>query len=629
MAQSITKPRFTPNFCSLEASSSFQGHAPLGPSWVSIVACPADFPPELFETATSQLVHHPEYNSTLILRSEVVADYADSDALQPSVPGLEGFTPIRTIHRRLLPRRPGRDAALDQHCTFYASSSPSTHDTADAPPSPIFVLVLTPLLQPGAQLPYFHPLVSHLAFRLLPASSSSPASLRIEAHPLPASSIPTDPGSRLHRTALALLETLHRYAWGAHTQYRKRVAHDTLVPRDTYQDLYLVMRERWKHVVGEWREATDPIKHVFEDVGIATFLILLWKDTYKDEDGGDEHGPQDSASEPWKRWPRPPGGFVDMGCGNGLLTHILISEGYAGTGFDLRERSSWTHYPPRTRAALSVRVFDPAAFASPSARAGASDDGGDESSSTDDDDTGDAPALDLPRGAFLIGNHADELTPWLPVLAARAGAGAGASGYLSIPCCAWTFERKFERARDRPWAVSAAAVAGTSGSANARQDAQGEQEAAFAAALNLGSDNQLGSAYARYRVWLASLSAWLGWVVEVEVLRIPSTRNWAIVGRKRLPQPPPSSAPQERERKQSHNAGQERLADDVYADRAQAIIDGVAARGVFRARRPEGKAGDAHDAAEAEARGRERALGREDEVGWLDAGLEGMQVADL
>ncbi|ETW76216.1 hypothetical protein HETIRDRAFT_239074, partial [Heterobasidion irregulare TC 32-1] len=431
-----------------------------------------------FETATSQLVHHPEYNSTLILRSEVLADYAGSDALQPSVPGLEGFTPIRTIHRRLLPRRPGRDAALDQHCTFYTSSSPSARDAADAPPSSISVLVLTPLLQPGTQLPYFHPLVSHLAFRLLPASSTSSASLRIDAHPLPASSIPTDPDSRLHRTALALLETLHRYAWGAHTQYRKRVAHDTLVPRDTYQDLYLVMRERWKHVVGEWREATDPLKHVFEDVGIATFLMLLWKDTYKDEHGGDEHGPQDLVSEPWKRWPRPPGGFVDMGCGNGLLTHILISEGYAGTGFDLRERSSWTHYPPRTRAALSVRE----AY----------------------EDTGDAPVLDLPRGAFLIGNHADELTPWLPVLAARAG--VGTSGYLSIPCCAWT------------------------DSADAGRDAQGEQEATFAAALNLGSDNQLGSAYARYRVWLASLSAWLGWEVEVEVLRIPSTRNWAIVG---------------------------------------------------------------------------------------------------
>ena len=64
-----------------------------------------------------------------------------------------------------------------------------------------------------------------------------------------------------------------------------------------------------------------------QDVGIATFLILLWKDTYKDEDGGDEHGPQDSASEPWKRWPRPPGGFVDMGCA--LPLHPLISRSHS------------------------------------------------------------------------------------------------------------------------------------------------------------------------------------------------------------------------------------------------------------------------------------------------------------
>jgi tRNASer (uridine44-2'-O)-methyltransferase len=90
---------------------------------------------------------------------------------------------------------------------------------------------------------------------------------------------------------------------------------------------------------------------VMQDIGIATFLILLWKDTY-----GPETIPPDPApvaapntpsaqaqapvapleAEPWRRWPRPPGGFIDLGCGNGLLTHILISEGYAGYGFDLR-----------------------------------------------------------------------------------------------------------------------------------------------------------------------------------------------------------------------------------------------------------------------------------------------------
>ena len=33
--------------------------------------------------------------------------------------------------------------------------------------------------------------------------------------------------------------------------------------------------------------------------------------------------------------------FVDLGCGNGLLTYILMSEGYNGIGIDLRKRKIW------------------------------------------------------------------------------------------------------------------------------------------------------------------------------------------------------------------------------------------------------------------------------------------------
>jgi hypothetical protein len=33
-----------------------------------------------------------------------------------------------------------------------------------------------------------------------------------------------------------------------------------------------------------------------------------------------------------------------------------------------------------------------------------------------------------------------------------------------------------------------------------------------------------------YRIWLGSLSLHCGWEVESETLRIPSTRNWAIIG---------------------------------------------------------------------------------------------------
>jgi len=282
---------------------------------------------------------------------------------------------------------------------------------------------------------------------------------------------------------------------------------------------------------------------VMQDIGIATFLMLLWKDTY-----GPETIPPDPApvaapnapkahahapvtppdAEPWRRWPRPPGGFIDLGCGNGLLTHILISEGYVGYGFDLRARTSWTHYPQATQSHLLVRALDPTAptrvrllpmkhheqnrldpisNSQPPDTGNIDDDdangstsnggGGGSSSSGSVED----PEVLLPTGCFLIGNHADELTPWIPPLATRYLA----SGYLSIPCCAWSFDARFDRARDVPFS------------------------AVDTESLNLGGEGT-SSSYALYRIWLAALSVHCGWAVEVEMLRIPSTRNWAIVG---------------------------------------------------------------------------------------------------
>jgi len=55
------------------------------------------------------------------------------------------------------------------------------------------------------------------------------------------------------------------------TNYKKRVIHDCLVPREIYQDLYLIMRERHKHLVDTWKEVTDPLKHVFE---VNTFVVM-------------------------------------------------------------------------------------------------------------------------------------------------------------------------------------------------------------------------------------------------------------------------------------------------------------------------------------------------------------------
>ncbi|KAG2112408.1 hypothetical protein DEU56DRAFT_202623 [Suillus clintonianus] len=540
------RPRFNPSPCDVHPlhhdvpplrDSDSNDSNPLHFKFQSLVSCPADVPLELFETAVSQLIHHPEYNSTLILRSETISD---SDTTIPSAaPRLEGYCPVRNVHRKLLPRRPGRDSGLEQHCTLYALE---TGEFAGLPS----MLVLTPLVPEGESLPYYHPTVSHLAFRFIPSnitttsdSTSAQPALRIEVTPLPGT--PTDLNSRLYRTALALLDTLHRYLWGTLTHYQKRVQHDVLIPREVYQDVYLKMRERHKGIVNTWKESTDPLKHVFEDIGIATYLMLFWKDMFATS------SVKELDESPWKSWPRP-SGFLDLGCGNGLLTHILSAEGYAGYGIDLRARTSWAHYPDSSQAALKVHALDPTQLLSPG-----------NSNSNDEGKSFWGP------GVFLIGNHADELTPWLPVLATLTGA----SGYLSIPCCAWMFDERFTRSSaasaldfSEDELLDAATPVGTLAS-------EAEDEAIFIASLGLGAEGTHKSQYSAYRIWLARLSRWLGWKIECDTLRIPSTRNWAIVGRERLP-------------------GDQ----SIFVDRARRIVEDVVRRGAFKTRTPEGKGHD-------------------------------------
>jgi len=186
----------------------------------------------------------------LILRSDTLGDITTN--FSASVPIFENLRPLRCIHRKLLPRRPGRDDELEQFCTLYG---PSGTDHSDL----VSTLVLTPIIPPGSSLPYYHPTVSHLGFRYI---SSEPPTLQIDAVLLP--DTPSNLNSRLYRTCLSLLDTLHRYGWGAVINYKKRVIHDCLVPREAYQDLYLIMRERYRYFVDQWQESTDPLKHVYE-----------------------------------------------------------------------------------------------------------------------------------------------------------------------------------------------------------------------------------------------------------------------------------------------------------------------------------------------------------------------------
>lgn len=227
----------------------------------------------------------------MILRSEIIEESKQESRLE--VPSLRGFRFVRNVYRRLLPRRPGRDPPIEQDCTFYSDLyGPPCNDVQNCDrevegrsdsETPVNCLILTPKLKQGVEMPYYHPAVFHIAFRYLYSTGSdntnlgvgnnAKALIRIEVVLQPNAPDPKDINARLYRTCLALLETIHRYGYGIFTNYRKRVHHDCIVSREEYQDLYLIMRERHKHLVNEWHEATDPLKHVFE-VSLASGLAL-------------------------------------------------------------------------------------------------------------------------------------------------------------------------------------------------------------------------------------------------------------------------------------------------------------------------------------------------------------------
>lgn len=135
--------------------------------------------------------------------------------------------------------------------------------------------------------------------------------------------------------------------------------------------------------------------------------------------------------------------------------------------------------------------------------------------------------LRIPDGVFVIGNHADELTPYVPILSILYGA----SGYLNIPCCPWDLDQKFTRANSGQYPLPMHDIEGRDETSEGTEAGDVVDDSdQWIEGLNLGGDGKFTSSYSAYRIWLARLTSWCGWEIETEALRIPSTRNWALVG---------------------------------------------------------------------------------------------------
>ncbi|XP_057711163.1 probable tRNA (uracil-O(2)-)-methyltransferase [Corythoichthys intestinalis] len=212
----------------------------------------------------------------------------------------------------------------------------------------------------------------------------------------------------------------------------------SLLPVEKYGLVYQQLKNKYKAMVKVWPEVTDPEKFVYEDVAIATYLLVLWSEERAELD-------LDSRQS-----------FVDLGCGNGLLVHILANEGHPGKGIDVRKRKIWDTYGPDT--VLREEAVTP------------------------------GRSFLFPETDWLIGNHSDELTPWIPVTAARS---SYSCRYFVLPCCFFDFFGKYRRRRSQK------------------------------------------SQYREYVDFVAEVSRVSGFRTQRDCLRIPSTKRVCLLGRRR------------------------------------------------------------------------------------------------
>lgn len=464
--------------------------------WTIVQAAPAKFPPQYFLDVSRNLLENPNLTASHLARAELsYQSFADATYhpkatapedlasivkhLRPECRprlvegGVEGYDLEWTVVRKLIPRNPNLDKPLMQTCHLYTSIQAISISTSDGKDETAqaerYLVIYIPHAEAPEDMPFYHPTVRSLAilYTYLPNHSQSillsPGTLSVYFD-----FFPTHPqDTRLTRTALMLLQIIHKHAKGRQAGYKKRVHHDVVIPQKRFQDTYAYLKGKYaKRLIDAWVEQTPPEKHVFEDLGIAAFLIELWRDMYG------------ATTFP---------GFVDIGCGNGVLVYILNAEGWMGWGFDARRRKTWATFGPGYEEKVREMLLVPRVLGEREGDAENEHDGV------------------FPEGTFVVSNHADELTPWTPLVASLSR-----SPFIAIPCCSHDFGGARSRAPvHRKFVQEDPNAVGT-------------------------KENKQPSAYAGLCSWVSHLTESMGYKVEKEHLRIPSTRNIAILGRTRV-----------------------------------------------------------------------------------------------
>lgn len=431
--------------------------------WAPLYRHSCLFDTDVFAERMMNFIQSPNLNTTWLIRGDILYDSSNlleitntadesAQAAQKLPPRhIKGMTGSRRLVRRLIPRNERRDEPMNQTCEFHQRQTPESTST---------LLLYLPHTTSADAMPFYHPKVQGIA--LLHEWDPSTKSGHISVHLSPLAGGVSVHDEKVAKVAFHMLEVLYKHGSNSLKGYEKRVHHDVVVPQARLQSRLSLLKGKYaRSLIHGWAEATDPTKHVFEDLSIAAFLMELWADMY-----------------PEGEFP----GFVDIGCGNGLLVYLLNKEGYAGWGFDARSRKSWENYTCESTLSpsgknLEERLLLPSVVERPA------------NTKLDDNSIHDGT---FPKGTFIVSNHADELTPWTPILATLSDC-----PFISIPCCSHSLTG--DKYRPPP----------------PRDKSKSK------------------STYASLVDWVTNIAEDCGWTVETEMLRIPSTRNTCLLGRKR------------------------------------------------------------------------------------------------
>ncbi|KAE8150039.1 hypothetical protein BDV25DRAFT_118499 [Aspergillus avenaceus] len=445
------------------------------------------------------------------------AEVAEEDEHVEPLPATEipGFNLTRTVVRRFIPRNPNLDRPLEQSCYFYEAEVENIEASTRR-----FLAVYKPHALSQEEMPYYHPILRSLAFLYdythpvaNTASEQGQGILSIHFHPYSSESLP----DRLERTLHSLLNTQIRLA--RNTKLSEETPEgssfnpnkDNVIPRHMIQNTYARIKFKYAaDLCRDWAEDTEPSKHVFEDLAITAFLIELWRSMYGAV-------PADERKEKENIDPNFPG-FVDMACGNGVLVYVLLMEGYQGWGFDARRRKTWAILPEFVQERLKEEIYIPKPFADKMIELGREDELHNLTVKTH---TG-----MFPKDTFIISNHADELTVWTPLMATLA-CPESPLPFIAIPCCSHALSgAKFrypppKGAKSESDSQDGPDSQPASGDLNALRKAK--QEAQTEAGF-------YKSMYGSLTAKAMSVGQEIGYDVEKTLLRIPSTRNMAVLG---------------------------------------------------------------------------------------------------